>query len=212
MRFGKGLTPPLRKTVLISALFILCQIGTIALAQEFATPRLEFGPELTQIYLPITPVGSVQYQPGYGAVMCLRTSTRIGVDTGFSITPTTPIFSSSFAGGRLTEAFFGARIRPLSVRRLELYAKVRPGFVSFGDAILHVSLPSLQVETGRLTEPALDLGAIALLRISRRWAVRYEMGDTMIHYGGRVVDFSQPETPSHLANSLQLGVGFVVGF
>jgi hypothetical protein len=45
---------------------------TISASAQVNTARAEFGPELTQIYFPVNPVGSVQYQPGFGAFGSLR--------------------------------------------------------------------------------------------------------------------------------------------
>jgi hypothetical protein len=100
------------------------------------------------------------------------------------------------------------------LRRVEIYGKIRPGFVSFGKAILHVesSNSALPFETGRLTEPALDLGGIIMIRISRRFAVRYDVGDILIHYRERSIDLNQSPVPGQFANSLQLGAAFVFCF
>jgi len=201
------------KIALLALVSTCFQIGAQAFAQHTDAPRLEIGFQLTQIYLPVRPVGSVQYQLGYGVVLSGKILTRFGVDVGFSITPTTPISSTSFAGGRLSEAFFGVRVGIFLARHFEFYAKVRPGLVHFDDVILHAtSDPTLQFQTGSLTEPALDVGGIAMLRVSRRIGIRYEIGDTFIHYGSRIVDPSQPAVPGHLVSAFQLGAGFVVGF
>jgi hypothetical protein len=189
------------------------QIRTKAFAQHPDAPRLEIGPQLTQIYFPLRPVGSVQYQLGYGLVFSGNLLRRFGADAGFCVTPTAPISGTTFAGGRLTEAFFGARVGIFRARHFEFYGKVRPGFVHFNDVILHAtSDPTLQFQTGSLTEPALDVGGIAMLRVSKRIGIRYEIGDTIIHYGGRIIDPSQPAVPPRLVNALQLGVALVVGF
>lgn len=200
------------RTAATATLLILAPLGVFALAEQPDTPRLELGPQVTQIYLPVNPVGSVQYQPGFGAVASVKLSRIFGVDSGFSITPTIPLTGTSFAGGRLTQGLIGARVG-FAFRHLEIYGKIRPGFASFGDAILHaVSTPNLQFQVGRLTEPALDVGAIVVLRISHRLGVRYEIGDTMIHYQSRTIDASQPPVAGRLVNNLQLGGALVFGF
>src|SRR5207237_394923 len=54
---------------------------------------------------------------------------------------------------------------------------------SFGNVILQVTPPpAFSFQLGRLTEPALDAGGIVMITISRRFAVRYDVGDTLIFY------------------------------
>src|SRR5437016_9736365 len=98
-------------------------------AQDIA-PRIEVGPQVTQLYVPARTVGSVTYQPAVGAICSVKIKGNlVGFDSSFSFTPKTPNESTAFAGGRLTQAFFGIRVG-ISKGRLHLYAKVRPGFAS----------------------------------------------------------------------------------
>lgn len=200
-------------TAAIVAVAILSPMGSTAFAAPIDPPRLEIGPQITQAYLPVSPVGSVQYQLSIGALGSIRLRRWIAIDSSLGITPTIPIEGTSFAGGRLTEGFLGARLG-FRFRRVEIYGKIRPGFASFGKAILHAgsSGSTLQFETGRLTEPALDLGGIVMIRISRRFAVRYDVGDIFIHYRERSIDLNQPPVPGQFVNSLQLGAAFVFCF
>src|SRR5882762_11279832 len=190
---------------------LLCLV-TISASAQANTTRVEFGPELTQVYFPVNPVGSVQYQPGFGAFGSLRLYKTVSVDSSFSITPTVPITGTSDVGGRLTQAFLGVRAG-LSKGRIDVDAKVRPGLASFGSVILRITPPpNLQFFVGRLTEPSLDIGGVVEVRISRRFAVRYEMGDTMIFYGTRKLFTNRPPVSSELVNTLQFGTGFAFRF
>ena len=202
-----------RTTAAVIALAILSPMRSIAFAAPIDPPRLEIGPQTTQTYLPINPVGNVQYQPSIGGTGSITLRSWIALDSSVGITPTIPITGSSFSGGRLTEGLLGTRIG-FRIGRVEIYGKVRPGFASFGKAILHAesSGSSLQFEFGRLTEPALDLGGIVMVRISRRLAVRYDVGDTLIHYRERTIEPNQPPSAGVFANSLQLGAAFVFCF
>jgi|SRR5882762_102964 len=129
---------------------LLCLV-TISASAQANTTRVEFGPELTQVYFPVNPVGSVQYQPGFGAFGSLRLYKTVSVDSSFSITPTVPITGTSDVGGRLTQAFLGVRAG-LSKGRIDVDAKVRPGLASFGSVILRITPPpNLQFFVGRLT-------------------------------------------------------------
>lgn len=158
----------------------------MAFAQRQDEYPLEVGPELTQIYLPVHPSAPVQYRPGVGFTMSARLHKAIAADLGFSITPTIPLASTSFAGGRLTHALAGVR-GGLPLGRFEVCAKARPGIVSFGSAILHASpTPSgVEFQMGRLTEPAIDLGGVVMVHASRRLAFRYDAGDMLVVYRSR---------------------------
>ncbi len=69
-----------------------------------------------------------------------------------------------------------------------VFGKFRPGFISAGNTLLQTttvldsfgfSLTSTQ-RFGRLTERALDVGGVFEYYPSRRWAVRFDAGDTLI--------------------------------
>jgi hypothetical protein len=197
----------------IVVLTILLPMASTAFAAPIESPRLEIGPQITQTYLPVNPVGSVQYQLSVGGVGSIRLRNWIAMDSGFGITPTTPIEATTLAGGRLTEGFLGTQFGH-RVGRVEIYGKIRPGIASFGEAILHAGSgsSSLQFEMGRLTEPALDLGGIVMIRISKRLAVRYDAGDTLIHYRRRFIELNKPPFPSLFANSFKVGAAFLFSF
>jgi hypothetical protein len=192
--------------------FVSSLLFTIPASAQANIARVEFGPELTQIYFPVNPVGSVQYQPGFGAFGSLRLYKTLRVDSSFSFTPIAPVTGTSDVGGRLTQAFLGVRAG-LSKGRIAIDAKVRPGLASFGQVILTITPPpKLQFFVGRLTEPSLDIGGIVEVGITRRFAVRYEMGDTMIFYGARRLFTNRPPVSGELVNTLQFGTGFVFRF
>lgn len=195
-------------------IFLLAAITfTSAGAAQDVAPRIEVGPQITQLYVPASTVGSVTYQPAFGATCSVRIrGNLVGLDSAFSFTPKPPNESTTFAGGRLTQAFFGFRVG-ISKGRVHLYAKLRPGFVSFGSVILRITPPpGFSFEFGRLTEPALDAGGIVQVTISRRLAVRYEVGDTLVFYEGKVLSTGQPQTPSRTTNNLQFAAGFLFRF
>jgi hypothetical protein len=205
--------PALIRGAVLSVVAVLLVAAAVpAPAQGQNTPLLEAGPELTQMYLPVNPVGTVQYQPGVGFTMSARLHRALAADLGFSVTPTVPLSGTSFAGGRLTQTLVGVR-GGLYIRRIEVCAKVRPGIVSFGDAILHsFSTPSgVQLQTGRLTEPAIDVGGVVIVHASRRLGFRYEAGDTLIDYRPRFISASESHA-GHMVNTLAFGLAFVVDF
>lgn len=181
-------------------------------AAQDSSPKLEVGPQFTQVYVPKDVVGSVTFQPALGGIFSANIAKRLGFDSAYSLTPKAPNQSSSFAGGRLTQAFFGARAG-ISWGRVTYYAKLRPGVVSFGSAILKVTPPpNFLFQFGRLTEPSLDVGGIVMVGISRRFAARYEAGDTLIFYRSRVLTPGAPSIPGRTTNNFQFAIGFLFRF
>jgi hypothetical protein len=90
---------------------------------------------------------------------------------------------------------------------------VRPGVISFGNAILRASsTPSkVQFQTGRLTEPAVDLGGVAIIHASRRLAFRYEAGDTLVDYRPRSISVSGTQA-GRMVSTFVFGLALVVDF
>jgi hypothetical protein len=160
------------RPIYLSLILLSLAFAKIAIAQKTDRPIFEIGPQITQTYLPVDPVGSVDYQPALGAVGSINIRRSFGIDSSISITPHAPVVATGNAGGRMTQFFIGGRAG-ISKGRLRIYGKLRPGFVSFGSAILKVSPPPVfQFFSGRLTEPALDVGGIAQFAIWKHFAAR----------------------------------------
>ncbi len=198
-----------RVSVLVCIVLILCV--NLAFAQNQKEPKLEFGPQLTQWYLPVVPNGSIHYQPGVGAFVSYNFKRYFGFDAALNFMPSPPE-GSSFAGGRVTQGLFGLRAG-IQKGRVGLYGKVRPGFSRFSNVILSVPPPpDDQWVFGPLTKPSLDLGGIITVRVNRRFAVRYELGDTMVFYGDRNPALGAPPGPSYRSHNFQFATGFVMRF
>jgi hypothetical protein len=191
---------------------LLLAVGVFRTSTAAGQDTYEVGPELTQIYLPSGTVGSVAYEPAFGGTLSVNIKSHFGIDSSISFTPKAAISATSYAGGTLLQGFAGARVGG-SKGRVSLYAKARPGFASFSGAILTVGAPpASQVQLGRLTEPSVDFGGIIVVRVSRRFAVRYEMGDTLIFYSRRAPVQSTVSVPGATTNNLQFATGFLFRF
>ena len=90
--------------------------------------------------------------------------------------------------------------------------RVRPGFASFGNVIQEVNLQTSQFRFGRLTEPALDYGGIVQVYLSKRFALRYEAGDTLIDYRSRNLFTGFPPVPGKTTHNFEFGIGFIFRF
>lgn len=88
---------------------------------------------------------------------------------------------SRVVGGHPLEGLFGVKAGK-RFRRVGVFAKARPGFVSFSRTIrfpLGVGVGPLS----RTTHFAADLGGVVEFYPSRKFLVRADAGDTIIHYG-----------------------------
>jgi hypothetical protein len=119
-----------------------------------------------------------------------------------------------FSGGRAVEGLFGPKIG-LRTENVGIFAKVRPGVISFFNTvqgiIVNPTVPfSFSIQTGRLTEPALDLGTVIEFYPARHWAWRTDIGDTMVFYRG--FSFLVIRVPGTSKNSFQFNTGLQYRF
>ena len=130
-----------------------------------------------------------------------------------------PFFSGTQIGGRRVEGLFGVKAGK-RWEKFGVFAKARPGFMHF----THVpDCPSGLVEqcsTGGKTEFAFDIGGVVEYYLSRRFVVRFDVGDTIIKYGklNRAVTTEFPDIifPAKVGggttHNAQYSVGFGVRF
>jgi len=119
-----------------------------------------------------------------------------------------------FSGGRAIEGLFGPKIG-LRTENVGIFAKVRPGVISFSNTvqgiIVNPNVPfSFSIQTGRLTEPALDLGTVIEFYPARHWAWRTDIGDTMVFY--RSSNFSGFPIAGATKSNFQFNTGFQYRF
>jgi hypothetical protein len=118
------------------------------------------------------------------------------------------------SGGRAIQGLFGPKIG-YRTDTVGIFVKARPGFITFSNTFQGINfnptVPSaFTIETGRLTEPALDLGTVIEIYPSRHWAWRTDLGDTMIFY--RSVAFFGITLPGSTQNNFQFSTGFQYRF
>ena len=90
-------------------------------------------------------------------------------------------------GGRIVQGLIGAKVGT-RFQHFGVFAKVRPGFITTGSALRSTTFnfaPTPPFTTipdtfARLTEPALDLGGVFEYYPARHWALRYDLGDTLL--------------------------------
>jgi hypothetical protein len=166
-------------------------------------PRLEVGPVFTFLHIP--PNGrhgiNPQNQAGIGGRLSYNFGRHVGMEAEYSISPFgTPTLTTQYQGGRLGQGFFGVRAGT-PWKRWGAFAKLRPGFVSYSNAF--VPAQPTGIALGRVTEKAFDVGGVAELYLNRRFLVRYDIGDTLIRYGGTT--FHGPSGQAVSSPSFTLG-------
>jgi hypothetical protein len=100
------------------------------------------------------------------------------------------------ATGRVLQGQFGVKAGK-RFKRFGIFGKARPGFVSFDKSLKLVGTQPIFVsflgrvvqegifEIGRRTFYADDFGGVIEFYPARRWSLRFDAGDTLIHYGAR---------------------------
>lgn len=170
-----------RQTVLFAA----CSLFVISSARaQDKLPDFEAGPVFSYLRIPSSPPVTQQNQDEVGLRFSYNLKRIVALDAEIDLSPsTTPNSGSSFQGGRLSQGLFGVK----SGRRwskVGVFGKFRPGFVSSSRVITgYSSQPTPATpQFGRRTDPAFDIGGVVEFYLSPRILLRYDAGDTIIHY------------------------------
>jgi hypothetical protein len=171
------------------------------------TPRFELGVAFSGIHLS----ENSNFGAGARAVYNFNSSFALEAEGNFFLNNPSP---GILSGGRAIEGLFGPKIG-LRTETVGIFGKVRPGFITFSNTFQGINfnptVPSaFTIETGRLTEPALDLGTVIEIYPSRHWAWRTDLGDTMIFY--RSSSFFGITLPGTTKNNFQFSTGFQYRF
>ncbi len=227
-----------RVAVAVTLIFLLASAGGAQAQSE--TPRFQSGIQFTDLRTagPGRSLfgGPGGHQFGIGGTFVFNLNRRFSLDSSVNFFPENiAIGTSAFRYGRGTQALFGAKVGLIRTPRFAVFAKARPGFVSFGDVratLLFGSIggiggafiaPANQLSStgdfGRQTQFAFDVGVAAEFYPSRHLYLRLDAGDTIVHYDAlSVVLAAAPlapviTMPERTLNHLQLstGVGYRFG-
>lgn len=180
-------------------------------------PRLEVGVHFSALTL--TPSDFYRTEIGFGGRFTANLNDHVALEAETSLFPNSGRSGERRATGRAVQGLFGVK----AGRRWEkfgLFAKARPGFVSFSRGKLVTSPvtsapPFLIFDEERATHFAADVGGVLELYVTRRWMARFDVGNTMIRYGEQRVQnpFPPPAAftlPKELRHNLQVNAG--IGF
>ncbi|HEV2829474.1 MAG TPA: outer membrane beta-barrel protein [Pyrinomonadaceae bacterium] len=170
---------------------------------EESMPRFEVGAHFTSLtfnpprQLAGSPVilgeNRPQTESGLGGRFTFNLTSWIGLESVINYFPAAEGVAAG-AMGRVLQGQFGVKAGQ-RFTRFGFFGKVRPGFVSFNRSQNLVGTEPFTFsgfnfvrgifETGRRTFFANDIGGVLEFYPSRRWALRFDAGDTVIHYGER---------------------------
>lgn len=113
-------------------------------------------------------------------------------------------------GARKFQAVFGPKVG-VRKNRYGIFAKVRPGFITLGryESVIAVGTPGNEFVLAEIRNKvsffAIDVGGVFEYYPTKRTILRFDVGDTVIRYGG-----TEPKNlnPSFTRHNLQTSVGF----
>lgn len=216
----------------IAAIFLL--LNSEPARSQSDTPKYEVGGQISVIrfreIISVDPLLLGNFEPlflqresvtnlGFGGRFSYNITEQLAVEGELNFFPAD---NDDFVeGGRKTQVLGGIKA---GVRkdRYGLFAKARPGFVSFG-ALLNcpqgVATMSGFCITSSKVYPALDLGGVIEVYPSSRSVIRFDVGDTMVFTRDRAVfkflpgdEFTSIRLPGGLKHNPQISVGIGIRF
>lgn len=161
-------------------------------AQERDAPRVEVGAQFTSLSQTQPNFTGTENLPGFGGRLSYNLSDHVAVEGEVNFLPAEP-FQSTAAGGRVLQGQFGVKAGK-RFERFGVFAKARPGFVSFSRTavfregqvtIAGQTFPTVEFGEARRTHLSFDLGGVLEFYPTRRVLVRFDAGDTIVRYRER---------------------------
>ena len=178
-----------RARALPIAIVCLLLTQSNALSQSTPLPRYEAAIEFST--LGRDAFGGTRNEAGVGGRFTVNLNEIFAVEAAGYIFPRRCF--ECLEAGRMSQAVAGVKFG----KRFDswgVFAKARPGVVSFSDAQIVSFLPSSSglfpfgVERKRVTSFATDVGGVLEFYPSRRIVTRFDVGDTIIHFTKRTQD------------------------
>jgi len=199
----------------IVALTILCLscfvLQPVANSQERPS-RFEIGPLFTYLRVPDSIPINAQNQAEIGGRFSWNFSRHVALEAETEGSPfRTTNLTTSYQGGYLLQSFVGIKAGK-RWDKFGIFGKFRPGLSSYSGVIKQFQSGTLGF--GRRTDPAFDLGGIAEFYVSRRVLLRYDFGDTIIHYNSSTITISgqRISSPGEVRNDFQFSTAIAFRF
>lgn len=164
-------------------------------------------------------------ETGFGGRFAFNLSDSVALESEVNYFPTSDGISTAL-GGRILQGQFGVKAGH-RFRRFGFFGKARPGLVSLSRALKLVrtetftfggrQFPVGVFELGRRSFFSTDLGGVFELYPSSRTVIRFDAGDTVIHYGARsvqgfIASMSIVTSPPETRHNFQFSTGFAFRF
>ena len=211
------------KRIFTLAAVVVCGLlaGARAEAQEQDAPKTEVGVFFSSITL--TPRNGYRTEAGFGGRVTFNLTDSVALEAETSLFPNSGFSSESRAAGRGWQGLFGVKAGK-RWEKFGVFAKGRPGFISFSQGRLEADDPSgfFVFRRERATHFAVDVGGVLEFYPTRRIVTRFDAGDTIIRYGRQTTTFivSNPVTgapeivpfvlPNNTRHNFQFSAG--IGF
>ena len=165
---------------------LLLALAAAARAQESDAPKVEVGVQFSSLSINLPGFRGTENTSGVGARVTYNLNDYFAVEAEGNIFPA-GTRTDYTTGGAAQQAQFGVKAGK-RWNRFGLFAKARPGFVSFGGTLTPVQNPSAgfflsNYERERKTHFSMDVGGVLEFYPSRRLLVRFDAGDTVIRHG-----------------------------
>ncbi len=165
---------------------VLLLFNQSARAQEMDVPKFEIGVQYSSLSINLPGFGGTEHAPGVGARVTYNLNDYFAVEAEGNIFPS--VTPTDYAtGGDPQQVQFGVKAGK-RWKSFGLFAKARPGFVSFSETLTPLPVVSGSATTfvfdrERKTHFSTDVGGVLEFYPSRRMLVRFDAGDTIICYG-----------------------------
>ena len=165
----------------VAVVFLLIVQAQKAQAQS-ETPKVEIGAHYTLLRLRDFDTTD----SGVGGRMTFNVTDGFALEGELNVFPEKRVnFANPFyVDSRRTQGLFGVKYGMRS-EKAGIYGKLRPGFIHFGEGPVDPTIATLVAIPPRAssTEFALDAGGVFELYPSRPFALRFDVGDTIIRFG-----------------------------
>ncbi|MDX6693032.1 MAG: hypothetical protein QOF02_635 [Blastocatellia bacterium] len=205
--------------LMMVAVVMLLLLASGARAQQSEASKIEIGaqfssltmfpPRETASGLSVS-VGLKQTEPGFGLRFTYNLNNHLALEAEGNFFPHRELMQRT-TGGRVVQGQFGLKAGK-RFEKFGIFAKARPGFVSYGEVLSHVGEETfdfngqpftfLTLQPERRTYFSMDVGAALELYPSRRVVARFDAGDTIIRQGrtpdsGPIIFEPTPPSSTH---------------
>ena len=205
-----------RKFALVVALLFLSALASQA---QTETPKFEAGAQFSALPInedpsddSLCPACGTFVYTGVGGRFTYNLNASLAFDSevNFFLRENLGMISRR-VGGRPVQGLFGVKVGR-RFRRVGVFAKARPGFLSFSKTVSS-GLGELDLRLTRRTHFNMDVGGVFEFYASRKVIVRLDAGDTIIRYGGEnIAGALSPISTATTRHNFQFAAGMMFRF